>query len=224
MSRLQTQSSVSQLPFVRAELALHVEAACRDPGPNLAEPRHRDGRLVEQEIWAEYYRPLTAFARRSLGRTLAAKLDPEEIVQSVFSIFFQHLRDGRFQLRDDEHTRHLLVHLTHRSCSHCWKYYHAACRDIRREVPLTEPSPDLENPNECPAHDSRPDDEILLNEALDRVLGELTCKWQQIAVRLSVRGWDTREIGLQLHRTRRAVQQVLLRVRQHLTQMDGEGQ
>src|SRR5260370_1136128 len=59
-----------------------------------------------------YFDRLLPLARRRIGQRLASRVDPEDIVQSVFFSFFAHLKEDRFPLVDHDGLFRLLVRMT----------------------------------------------------------------------------------------------------------------
>jgi RNA polymerase sigma-70 factor, ECF subfamily len=69
-------------------------------------------------VFERYWQRLLALARSRLDARLQAKLDPEDITQSVFKSFFRRQADGQFNLTDWDSLWSLLVVITLRKCGH----------------------------------------------------------------------------------------------------------
>jgi RNA polymerase sigma-70 factor (ECF subfamily) len=69
---------------------------------------------------------LIALARRRLGGRMRRKVDPEDILQSVFRSFFFRQADGRLVPRNWNHLWVLLVTITTRKCSGRLDHFQAA--------------------------------------------------------------------------------------------------
>lgn len=221
MSRSNRSSRGSTLlPLQGSASGEHAELSERPE--LLAVPPPANGCAREDEIWRNFHPPLVAFTRRHLGQTLARKLDPEEVVQSVFAMFFERVRQGRFVLGDHVSTWHLLERLASRQCHHCWKYFHAARRDIGREVESTGLATTVQPRREFAASDHQPADHLLLAEAMCRLLTQFSDQRHKAIIRLALHGCKSHEISLRTHHSRRGVQQVLQRARQFLLRMDRE--
>src|SRR5438093_212509 len=64
------------------------------------------------QLYHRYVERLVAVAKRRLSAKLAARLDPEDIVQSVFRSFFGRAQEGRFVFQDSDDIWKLLVRIT----------------------------------------------------------------------------------------------------------------
>lgn len=65
-----------------------------------------------KQIVDGYVDRLVVLARRHLHQRLAARIDPEDIVQSVFRTFFSRVRDGQFVFAEQDDLTKLLVRIT----------------------------------------------------------------------------------------------------------------
>ena len=65
-----------------------------------------------RELFDRYVDRLVAVARRRLSRPITSRVDPEDIVQSVFRTFFGRLRAGQFHLDQQNDVCKLLVRIT----------------------------------------------------------------------------------------------------------------
>jgi RNA polymerase sigma-70 factor (ECF subfamily) len=73
--------------------------------------RAGDPRAAE-ELFVRYARRLTRLAEEHLSRKLAARLDGEDVVQSVFRTFFQRTARGEFRIDSSSQLWRLLVKIT----------------------------------------------------------------------------------------------------------------
>lgn len=79
---------------------------------------------------------LLPLARRRLGARLRARVDPEDVLQSVFRSLFTRLRDGALECGSCEQLWALLTIITLRRCANRRAHATAACRDVRTESSL----------------------------------------------------------------------------------------
>src|SRR3954451_22940801 len=77
---------------------------------------HGGDESAADEIFHRYASRLIALARRRLDARLNRKVEPEDILQSVFRSFFVRQADGRLSPNDWEHLWALLAKLTVRKC------------------------------------------------------------------------------------------------------------
>src|SRR5258708_6854953 len=78
--------------------------------------------------YAERLRALAA-AQRSAG--LAARVDPEDIVQSVFRTFFRRAAEGQYDVPEGEEIWKLLLVIALNKIRALGAFHHAARRDVR---------------------------------------------------------------------------------------------
>src|SRR5437016_3943113 len=85
------------------------------------------------EIFNEFAGRLVKLARRRIDEHLRRKVDPEDVVQSVFRSFFTRQAKGEFDLTSWPELWSLLVVMTVRKCGGRLDYFFAARRDVRQE-------------------------------------------------------------------------------------------
>jgi RNA polymerase sigma-70 factor (ECF subfamily) len=65
-----------------------------------------------RQIHDRYAERLIAVARRLLSDKLAARIDPEDVVQSAYRSFFLRARDGQYVVRESGDLWRLLIAIT----------------------------------------------------------------------------------------------------------------
>ncbi|HEV3263104.1 MAG TPA: sigma-70 family RNA polymerase sigma factor [Gemmataceae bacterium] len=172
------------------------------------------------EVVNRFTHRLIDLARSRLDPLLRRKLDPEDILQSVYRSFFHHYVEGQYQLESWEGLWGMLVIMTLRRCGYRRAYFRAACRDVLREAgsPQTDSSV---TDWDVLSRDPTPSQAALLAEAVEQLMQGLTAREQEI-VRLSLQGYTSSEISARVGRTERTVQRQLKRVRQRLEAMHAE--
>ena len=55
-----------------------------------------------RQLFDRYAEQLVALARRRISQRLASRIDPEDIVQSVFRTFFHRAKQGQFHLEEPD--------------------------------------------------------------------------------------------------------------------------
>ena len=163
------------------------------------------------EVFHRYARRLIGLARSRLDGLIRHKVDPEDILQSVYRSFFVHHAQGDFDLESWDGLWGLLTLITVRKCGHQRKYHRAARRDVGRESGWPEGV-------DAFARDPTPSEAARLAETVEELLRELPPREQDI-VSLSLQGHDTAEVSARVGRTERTVQRVLKRVRERLQEM-----
>jgi RNA polymerase sigma-70 factor (ECF subfamily) len=175
------------------------------------------------EVFHRFAHRLVALARTRLDRRLRQKIDPEDILQSVYKSFFRRHRQGQFDLADWDSLWSLLTLLTVRKCRQWVRRFHADRRDIDREPgPVGEP--DGSGPGwEALARDPTPEEAAMLAETVENLLKGLKERDRAI-VSLSLQGYAAAEISAQLVLPQRTVFRVLERVKQGLQLVESPSQ
>lgn len=190
--------------------------ALKKPFDNLIELLRRQDGEAAAEVFDRFSRRLIGLAATRLPASVRAKVDPEDVVQSVFKSFFRRVSDGQFHLEDWDSLWTLLTVLTVRKCGHRLDQYLAARRDVRRErsVSADPEKADTDVPDPSPtAYES-----LLLVETVDQVLKTLKEEDHPV-VTLRLQGFTIKEITEQTGRSERTVHRALETVRQKLLEM-----
>jgi RNA polymerase sigma-70 factor (ECF subfamily) len=169
-------------------------------------------------IFERYGRRLIGLARTRLDALTRQKVDPEDVLQSVFRSFFLGHAGGQIDLTDWNSLWSMLVVITLRKCGRQIKYYHAARRDIGREV---RPSADADDSSpgwEAAGDDPTPAEAAMLAETVENLMRHLDARERQM-VSLSLQGYTIREISAEVGRTERTVHRLLAQVRKRLERL-----
>ena len=168
-----------------------------------------------RELFTRFATRLVALARSRLDTRLRQKVDPEDVVQSVYKSFFMRAADGQFDFKTWDSLWTILAVITLRKCGHRIEHFRAACRDVRREQASAANSDDSLASFEAIAREPQPTEAAELTETLERVMQQLDDREQQIFM-LRLQGFSTAEIAPQVQRTDRTVRLVLERIRKLL--------
>jgi RNA polymerase sigma-70 factor (ECF subfamily) len=171
-------------------------------------------------VFHRFAHRLIGLARSRLDRLLRQKVDPEDVLQSVFQSFFAKSTEGHFDLRDWDSLWAILTVITLRKCGRHLKHFRAARRDVRREVPGT--GPDDLGDWEAVCREPSPTEAAVLSETLEQLLRGLEGRHRDI-VTLRLQGYANPEIAARLGCTERTIQRVLDRVRQWLGDQQAAG-
>jgi RNA polymerase sigma-70 factor (ECF subfamily) len=165
-----------------------------------------------RHLFDRYVHHLVAMARSRLNHRIRQKLDPEDVVQSVYLSFFLRNQRGQFELTDWDSLWAVLAVITLRKC-HRWNTrFQRRARDVSVEVPVHgEACTDWEPLARGP----RPEEAAALSESIDNLLSSLNERDQDI-VRCALRGMATSEISVKVGRSERTVMRVLERVKAEL--------
>src|SRR5689334_28261 len=101
--------------------------------------RYRDGdELAAEALFSRYFERLTSLARSRLSPRLACRMDPEDIVLSVYRSFFIDARAGRFTLRRGGDLWRLLAAITKHKLLRQARRHGADRRSVDLELPLDQ--------------------------------------------------------------------------------------
>lgn len=173
------------------------------------------------EIESRFGERLLRLAKKKLDRRLAARIDEQDVLQSVLRSFFERHAQGQFALESWDDVWGLLVVMTRRKCVKQAQVHFAGCRDVRRDAGIGyETQPQLEwEPSLFPG--PTPAELVLLAEASERLFKELSDREKDVLV-LALAGRNIEQIGAELGRTQRTVRRLLGRVRERLERMASE--
>lgn len=172
---------------------------------------------TERAAFDRFTRRLIGLARNHLDARLQHKIEPEDVVQSVYRSFF--LRYGHELAADQEIEGlwPLLTLITVRKCADRVRYYQAERRNLAREV---KPGADdrLQAWQEAMGREPTPEHAAVLAETLENLLSNLDADDRPI-IELSLQGFSTQEVSERLGRAERSVRRLRERVRKQLERL-----
>ncbi len=174
------------------------------------------------EVFERFAQRLIALARTHVDARLQHKIDPEDVVQSVYKSFLLRYKDLPL---DDETAGglwSLLTLITLRKCADRVRYYRAECRNVLREAAGPAHSGVVEPWREAVGREPTPEQAAVLAETVESLLRGLTSQERPV-VELSLQGYSTQEIGERLGRAERSVRRLRERVRRQLERLKSEG-
>jgi len=191
----------------------------RPPPPPPPAPGPSDGSLLARvregsegaagKLYHRYAERLLAVARARCGADLAARLDAEDIVQSVFGSFFRGAKQGYYEVPSGEELWKLFLVIALNKIRAKGAYHRAAKRDVGATVGG--------GPGGEPEWPGGPDTgagvffQLTLDEALDR----LSPAHRQV-VTLRAEGHEVAEIAGATGRSKRTVERLLQEARKKL--------
>jgi RNA polymerase sigma-70 factor (ECF subfamily) len=165
-------------------------------------------------VFHQFAQRLAALARTRLSARLRQKVDPEDVLQSVYKSFFLRHEQGQFQLEGWDSLWAILTVITLRKCGRWAEQFHTARRDVSREVAVTEGPAG----GALLSREPTPLEAGILAETVENLLRGLDGRERDM-VQLSLQGYSVEEVSNQVRRTRRTVQRVLKRVKDELQQL-----
>ncbi len=187
------------------------------PGGAPTDPSVTDDSLVRRlragsetaagRLYARYVARLRALARAKLSAELAGRVDPDDIVQSVFRRLFQAARRGDYDAPAGEDLWDLFLVITLNRVRSEQAYQRAAKRDVRRTA---RAGPD-EDPLAAVA-DRDESAEAALRLYVAEALEQLPEDYRR-AVELRMEGYEVADIARTLGRSKRTVERLLQEAR-----------
>jgi RNA polymerase sigma-70 factor (ECF subfamily) len=189
------------------------------PPPPRPGPEPSDHALLRQiregseeaatQLYVRYARRLRLLARTRSSPELARRLDPDDIVQSVFTRFFRHIREGHYDIPEGEDLWKLFLVIALNRIRSAESYHRAD----KRDVSATHPARGLDGASRF---NGRADSaRAFLRLAVAEALEHLPARHQEV-IRLRLEGYGVTEIAEQTGRSRRTVERVLQESRERL--------
>jgi len=170
-------------------------------------------------VFEQYARRLVGLARKHLDTRLAAKVDPEDVVQSAYKSFFVRHREGLLEVGSWDGLWGILTLITLRKCADRAAYYRAEKRDYTREAAAGA------DPEDAPPlidlaldREPSPQEALVLAETVEALFRDLDDDERAI-LELSLQGLSTTEISERLDRAERSVRRLRERLRKRLERM-----
>lgn len=169
------------------------------------------------QVFHRYSGRLIELAKARLGGRMRQKMDPEDLLQSVFQSFFTRFAAGKMEgLQGWDNLWAMLVVITIRKCGRRIDYFHAGRRDVRREEAVQPPSDGSEVNWDPSAVEPTPLEAAQLAEMVEQLLGNFEGRHREI-LSLSLQGHSVPEISERVSCTERTVYRVLERANEWLT-------
>jgi RNA polymerase sigma-70 factor (ECF subfamily) len=165
------------------------------------------------EVFHRFEHRLIALARLHLDARLRQKIDPEDVVQSVYKSFFLRQAEGNLLLHNWHDLWAVLALITARKCGRWAQHFRARQRDLDHEV--ADAAIDWEVFSSEPS----PQEAAQLSELVVGLLRDLGQRDGEILT-LALQGYSADEISEQLDRPRRTVYRVLERIKARLLRLD----
>jgi len=164
-----------------------------------------------------FRRRLIGLARLHLGDRIRQKVDPEDVVQSVYKSVLVRYTKAAIGAECWEELWGLLTLITIRKCSDRVRYHYAECRDLHRETRAGSGTQCDSSWHEAPGREPSPDEALLLAETVEQLLAGLS-EGDRAIVEMTLQGYSTQDISQQLGRAERSVRRIRQHVRAHLEQ------
>ena len=159
------------------------------------------------ELYYRYLERLVTVAQRRLSAKLSARVDPEDIVQSVFRSFFVRAQKGKFVFKDDDDIWKLLVQITvHKTLKHV-AFHRRAKRDAGAEA-----GADQDRLVSYLSREPSPEEAAIFVDSVEFFLRELRPADRKI-IEMRLEGFDQGEIAKRLGVSDRTIRRLMERIR-----------
>lgn len=163
------------------------------------------------EIYRRYAPQLGALVRARCSRHLAARLDVDDIVQSVFKSFFRTACTGVYEVPEGKDLWRLLLTIALNKVRAQGRFHRAAKRDVRITTPLDARTP-IQTARDWKDEEAEARLRLALAEALEGLPPQ-----QRLLVELRLQGYEVAEISEQVGRSKRTVERGLQKALADLT-------
>jgi RNA polymerase sigma-70 factor (ECF subfamily) len=163
-----------------------------------------------QALFDRYVDRLVALARTRLSQRFAGRVDPEDVVQSVFRTFFNRAKAGEFSIQAPDDLCKLLVRITIHKTLRQVAYHKAAKRNLTLEQRQAHESHDLVQDLLSP--EPTPEEANVFLDQLEHFLTKQRPQDRQI-IEMRMQGYTDVEIAAKLEITDRSIRRVMERIR-----------
>ena len=179
--------------------------------------RFREGdELAAQQLFDRYVQRLVVLARTRLSDRMKRRVEPEDVVQSVYRSFFRKAGEGHFTLGKSGDLWSLLATITIMKVRGQVEFHTAKKRGIDAETPHDQASRSAIGPDVI-AREPSPEDATAMIEELEIVMRDLDPTQRQI-LELSLQNLSEEQICEEVQRSGRTVRRTLQKIRDDLQQ------
>jgi RNA polymerase sigma-70 factor (ECF subfamily) len=158
------------------------------------------------ELYRRYAPRLIALARKRWPALLAGRVDPDDIIQSVFRTFFNHTREGLYHVAEGSDLWCLLAVIAVNKIRVQQTRQFAAKRDVRRTQ-----SGDAAEWNDVLGSS----DDTQMNLVVDELLESLPTEHRRV-VEMRLEGYEVATVAKRIGRSKRTVERLLHECRERL--------
>ncbi|MFP6765753.1 MAG: sigma-70 family RNA polymerase sigma factor [Planctomycetaceae bacterium] len=167
-------------------------------------------------LYERYVKRLVGLARSRLSRKLTARVDAEDVVQSVYRSFFRNAQAGRYELEQSGDLWRLLASITVNKVRDQAKRHTQQKRTVDRESAINDSELPIESFGSLIADEPSPEAAAMLIEEIGQVMTQLD-KSQREILELRLQGHIVEDIAAAVHCSERTVRRKLDRIENFLT-------
>lgn len=186
---------------------------------DLFEKFSRGESAAASTLFEEFTERLCALARSRLNAKHRRKLDPEDVIQSVYRSFYRRSASGEYSVMNEDNLWKLLAAITVWKCNKKIRDLHRAVRDVRREDSWPGKGEGFDH--EAVSREPSPDESASLVEILEILLCRLAKRDREI-VTYSLQGFERREVSRIVGCGERTVRRVLFHTKEKLRKIQHE--
>jgi RNA polymerase sigma-70 factor (ECF subfamily) len=168
-----------------------------------------------QNLFDRYAERLLALAHSRLPPGMAARVDSEDVIQSVYRSFFAAAREGRYVLQQSGDLWRLLVTITLNKTARQRRRHLAASRSVARDCPLA-PEESEGDWQALVSREPSPDAVLALTDLLENALQPFSEPHRRL-IGLYLQGYPVAEIASTVGVSQRTVFRVLEQFKEDLT-------
>ena len=157
------------------------------------------------ELYSRYATRLLELAKKRTGVELSHRVDPEDVVQSVFRTFFRRAAEGSYQVPNGDTLWKLLMVIALNKIRSLADYHRADKRDVRRTQPILG----------VLSADHEQESLYVLQITIDELTSQLH-ESHQLMIRMRIEGYAVEEIATKVQRSKRTTERVLQAFREQL--------
>jgi RNA polymerase sigma-70 factor, ECF subfamily len=163
-------------------------------------------------LYLRYVRRLRRVIRAQVSVELARRVDPEDVIQSVFGSFFRRLDSDLYDVPPGGELWNLFLVMALNKIRNLAAFHRAGKRDMRRarEIEWYDRLPETKGDRQAGF--------ALLDLVIDDTLAAMPEAHRQI-VQLRLEGYDVAEIAQKTQRSRRTVERLLQQMRGKLREL-----
>jgi len=167
-------------------------------------------------LYERYVKRLVGLARSRLSQKLTARVDAEDVVQSVYRSFFRNARAGRYELEQSGDLWRLLASITVNKVRDQAKRHTQQKRTVDRESAMPDGDGSAESFGRLIADEPSPEAAAMLIEEMEQVMIQLDQSQGKI-LELRLQGYIVEDIASMMHCSERTVRRKLDRIETFLT-------
>jgi RNA polymerase sigma-70 factor (ECF subfamily) len=193
--------------------------AMEDESSAMLVTRWRNGdQQAATELFRRYTNRLISLARSRLSSRFGQRVDPEDVVQSVYRTFFADTRDGRYEIRRGGDLWQLLVTITLHKLNDQVKRNTRAKRTVEREQHFGSEDSLFHIYPHGVTREPSPVEAMALVDLLEQLMGQLSPRERRM-FELRLQAHSLEEVALACGCSQRTVIRVLEGIKQQLEQL-----